>query len=417
MQRLLAQLCAYANYAKPDGLSIELITTICHDIDRIKEEGRLDNDTFRTASNTTRCEILGNALLALRSSRKAASTATAAADPDQDARFKLMKSPGFKDLTQAVDDCGKGNFTVIATVMLRAVHPGGLAHVSGKTITTFNELAAVRINPVLDDIMKRAVNHDISGKYGVEWDTITSGAMKKFVNGDWSAETIFTLHLAKLIAKRDGTRVLNEYQAQFASGKWWIDARLLDVAKAPLHAVMALIGYGGSTTTDSSFAQFYDGMQERAKRLGNLEIDLLQRPMLEKELLDIACSAMKEAATVHALMLTMPPHLMQRPRSFINENGACAALAGSFDKHITKVEEDKDARSGAYDKAPVQAVPRLAQAKRERDEPREPWQRWGNRLRFVWILRLLRVFGLLRFHWAGGRSWRGKLCGGLRGNV
>ena len=178
MRRLLAQLCAYANYAKPDGLSIELITTICHDIDRIKEEGRLDNDTFRTASDATRCEILGNALLALRSSRKAASTATAAADPDQDARSKLMKSPGFKDLTQAVDDCGKGNFTAIAAVMMRAVHPGGMAHISGRTITTFNELTAVRSNPVLDDIMKRAVNHDISGKYRVEWDTITTGAMK-----------------------------------------------------------------------------------------------------------------------------------------------------------------------------------------------------------------------------------------------
>lgn len=306
---------------------------------------------------------LGIALLALRSSRKVGSTTTTAADPDLDARSKLMQSAGFKDLTQTVNDCGKSDFYAIAKAMMRAVDAGGLAHISGKTITTFNKLVAVRGNPVFDNIMKRAVNHDISGKYRVEWDTITTGAMKKFVNGDWNAETIFTLHLAKLIAKRDGTRVLNKYQAQFSSGKWWTDPRLLDVAKEPLHAVMALIGY------DDSTADFFAGMRKRAVRLGNLETDLLQRPVLEQELFNIACSAMKEAAAAHALMLTLPPHLMRRPLSFIVENGACAANVATFDKHITRVETDKEDRGGAYDKAPVQAEPRHAQAKRWRDEP------------------------------------------------
>ena len=88
-------------------------------------------------------------------------------------------------------------------------------------------------------------------------------------------------------------------------------------------------------------------MIERAKRLRNLENDLAQRLMLEMELLNIARSAMKEAATAHAQMLTMPQHLMMRPRTFINENGGCAALAGSFDKRILRVEEDKEMKFGA----------------------------------------------------------------------
>ena len=71
----------------------------------------------------------------------------------------------------------------------------------------------------------------------------------------------------------------------------------------------------------------------------------------------------------HALMLTLPPHLMRRPLSFIVENGACAANVATFDKRITRVETDKEDRWGAYDKAPVQAEPRHAQAKRWRDEP------------------------------------------------
>ena len=296
-----------------------------------------------------------------------------------------MKSAGFKELTQAVDSCSKDDFSAIATAMMRADHAGGLAFIAGKPITTFGDYAAVRGNPVLDDILKKAITLDFSGRYKPEWDTIATGAMKKFVMGDWSAETIFALHFSKYIAMRDGKRIITEHKDEFASGRWWINANLLEVAKTPLHTAMALIGYGGSAKTDSSFAQFYDGMIERAKRLRNLENDLAQRSMLEMELLNIARSAMKEAATAHAQMLTMPQHLMMRPRTFINENGACAALAGSFDKRILRVEEDKEMKFGAYEKAPVlapvrapvqapvQAAPRHAQAKRGRDEP---WQ--GN---------------------------------------
>ena len=219
-RRFLAQICASAEYTMIAGLSLELINSICNDIDKIKEEGRLDNDTFRHADDALRCTMLGVSLLALKSSRKTTSTTTTAADNDQDVRSKLMKSAGFKELMQAVDSCSKDDFSAIATAMMRADHAGGLAYIAGKPIFTFGDFAAVRGNQVLDDILKTAISLDFSGRYRPEWDTIASGAMKKFVMGDWSAETIFALHFSKYIAMRDGKRIITEHKDEFASGRW-----------------------------------------------------------------------------------------------------------------------------------------------------------------------------------------------------
>ena len=91
--------------------------------------------------------------------------------------------------------------------------------------------------------------------------------MKKFINGDWSAESIFTVHFERVIVQRDGTRIINENKAKFASGKWWIHAQLLDVVKTPLQAVMALIGYDDSFANDT-FNTFYARLCELAVRLG-----------------------------------------------------------------------------------------------------------------------------------------------------
>ena len=91
IRSMLSSLCITADYTMADGLSLELISTLCADIELIKTDpGKMDTPALRGAGNDDRCNALGIHLQYQKANRLAvSSSASQQSETDITAIIKL----------------------------------------------------------------------------------------------------------------------------------------------------------------------------------------------------------------------------------------------------------------------------------------------------------------------------------------
>lgn len=110
-RRFLAQICASAEYTMIAGLSLELINSICNDINKQDQGGgQAGQQHLLPRGRRPPLHDARRVSLGAQVKPEDDKTTTTTEDNDQDARSKLMKSAGFKELMQAVDSCSKDDF-------------------------------------------------------------------------------------------------------------------------------------------------------------------------------------------------------------------------------------------------------------------------------------------------------------------